>query len=56
MQELVEELIRWVGYGGLRLVTLGRYRGGTENDRLSEGAVGFGIVIGFAYLTYLVAS
>lgn len=45
MQSIVEELVRWVGYAVLRTVTLGTYRGGTEDDRLPEGAVGLGVLI-----------
>lgn len=56
MQDVVEELIRWIGYAALRLVTLGRYRGGTRNDRLPEGAVGLGIVAGLVYLMYAFGS
>ncbi len=56
MQDIIEELIRWVGYAGLRLVTLGRYRGGTMTDRLLEGAVGLGIVVGLTCLTYALNS
>jgi hypothetical protein len=52
MQDLVEELIRGIGYFALRLVTFGRYRGGGETDRLFEGALGFGIVGVAAYGIY----
>jgi hypothetical protein len=52
VQDVVEELIRWIGYTALRLVTFGRYRGGTRNDRLPQGAVGLGIVAGLTYLVY----
>lgn len=40
MQALIEETIRLVGYVVLRALSLGRYRGGKENDRLAEGALG----------------
>jgi hypothetical protein len=49
MQAIIEELIRGVGYFALRLVTLGRYRSRGES-RLAEGAIGFGIVCGIAYV------
>jgi hypothetical protein len=52
MQEVVEELIRWIGYAALRVVTLGRYRGGTMNDRLPEGAAGLGVIMAVIYFTY----
>ena len=53
MQELIEEAIRWLGYGALRLVTVGRYVGGGSSDRLCEGA--FGLVL-IALVTYLLVS
>jgi hypothetical protein len=54
MQDVIEEIIRWLGYGALWLVTLGRYRGGGREDRIAEGAVGLGIIVGSTYLVYLV--
>lgn len=53
MQGVIEDLIRGVGYVALRLVTVGRHRGG-EDSRLSERAIGFGLVVGVAYLIYAV--
>ena len=53
MQEVIEEVVRWLGWGALRIATLGRYRGGTDQDRLPEGAIGLGIVIAAAYVFYL---
>lgn len=53
MQDLIEEMIRGVGYLSLRVVTLGRYRGGSDS-RLAEGAIGFGLVVVAAYLVYAV--
>ena len=52
MQDLIEELIRWIGSGVLRLITFGQYRGGGRDDRLHEGAVGFGIVVVVSYAAY----
>ncbi len=52
MQDVIEELIRWVGYSTLRAFTLGRYRGGAPSDRLSEGGVGFAVVVGLFGLAY----
>ena len=49
MQELIAELVRWLGYVVLRAVTLGRYTGGTSGDELREGA--FGLVL-IALVTY----
>lgn len=54
MQIIIEEAVRWVGYATLRVVSLGRYRGGTEDDRFAEGAVGFFVVVGIAYIAYAV--
>jgi hypothetical protein len=44
MQGLIEDAIRFVGYLALRIVTVGRYRGGKEDDRLAEGALGLATV------------
>lgn len=52
MQDLIEEAIRWIGYAVLRVVTFGRYRGGTEADRLPEGAVGLAAIALIAYVGY----
>jgi hypothetical protein len=54
MQNVIEEAIRWLGWSALRLITLGRYRGGLDTDRVAEGAIGLGIVVGAAYLSYVV--
>lgn len=50
MQELAAELVRWFGYVVLRVVTLGRYTGGTSGDEVREGA--FGLVL-LALVTYV---
>jgi hypothetical protein len=55
MQLVIEELIRGVGYVALRLVTVGRYRGG-EDSRLAEGAIGFALVVVVAYVVYAAAA
>jgi hypothetical protein len=55
VQELIEELIRGVGYLALWLVTFGRYRG-SRDSRLSEGAIGFGFVALAVYLLYALRS
>lgn len=52
MQDIIEELIRWVGYVALRVVTFGRYRGGGRDDRLPEGAVGLGVLVAVTYVSY----
>jgi hypothetical protein len=51
MQDVIEELIRGVGYFALRLVTFGRYRGGRDS-RLAEGAIGFALVCAVSYVIY----
>ena len=56
MQELIEELIRGIGYGALRLITFGRYEGGARTDRLAEGAMGFALVLTVIFLVYTVGS
>jgi hypothetical protein len=53
MQGVIEEITRWLGYGAFWLATFGRYRGGGTGDRLAEGAVGLGIIVGSAYLFYV---
>ena len=40
MQSLIEDAVRLLGYLVLRIITLGRYRGRKEKDRLAEGALG----------------
>ena len=55
MQGIIEELIRGVGYAALRLVTVGRYRGG-DDSRLAEGAIGFGLVVVVAYVVYVLGA
>jgi hypothetical protein len=55
MQDIIEDLIRGVGYFALRLMTFGRYRGG-DDSRLAEGAIGFGLVLGFIYLIYAIGA
>ena len=37
MQFLIEDAVRWFGFGLLRIVTFGRYRGGRPSDQLAEG-------------------
>jgi hypothetical protein len=56
MQELIADLIRWVGYVVLRVVTLGRYTGGTTRDELNEGAFGLGLVALVSYVIYAIST
>ncbi len=53
MQDVVEEMVRGLGWGALKMATLGRYRGGGQRDRLSEGAIGLAIVIASAYVFFV---
>ena len=53
MQELLHELVRWLGYVMLRVVTAGRYTGGTSGDEMREGAFGLALI---ALITYVVIS
>ena len=50
MEALIEELVRWFGYAVLRVVTLGRYTGGTSSDHLREVALGLALT---ALITYV---
>jgi hypothetical protein len=52
MQELIEEVIRGIGYLALKLVTWGRYAGGGAGDRLREGALGLVLVAVGLYVLY----
>ena len=56
MQELIEELIRGIGYLALKLVTGGRYAGGGAGDRLREGALGLVLVAASFYIAYTLQS
>ena len=53
MQDVIEEVVRWLGWSALKIVSLGRYHGGADQDRLPEGAIGLGIVIAAAYVFYV---
>lgn len=52
MQGILEELIRWTGYGALRAVSFGRYSGGRPEDSHVEGAAGFGIILLVMFAIY----
>jgi hypothetical protein len=53
MQVLIEALVRGIGYVTLRVVTGGRYAGGTSGDELREGALGLALI---ALVTYIVVA
>ena len=55
MQDIIEDLIRGVGYVALKLMSFGRYRGGDDGP-LAEGAIGFAFVLGLVYLVYAVGA
>ena len=52
MQEILHELVRGLGYVTLRVVTGGRYAGGTSGDEVLEGALGLSLL---ALITYVVS-
>ena len=52
MQAVIEEIVRWLGWSALKLVTLGRYKGGQSTDLVAEGGVGLAII---AAVTILIA-
>ena len=52
MQDVIEDIIRWLGWALLKLLTLGRYRGGQPADALAEGSVGFVLIVAVAILVY----
>ena len=52
MQDVIEDIIRWLGWAALKLLTVGRYRGGQPADTLAEGAIGFGLIVAVAILAY----
>ena len=54
MQELIAELIRWLGYLVLRIVTLGRYAGGKTDDELREGAFGLVVIAAVMFAVYTI--
>ena len=44
MQQVIEEIIRWLGWSALKLMTFGRYKGGGPSDVVAEGGVGLAII------------
>ena len=54
MQHIVEALVRWIGFGVLRTITLGRYRGGRPTDDLPEGAIGLAVIVGATFVVVAV--
>ena len=51
MQEIIEEVIRGIGYLSFKLVTRGRYTGRSSGDRLREIAFGLALIAFGTYLT-----
>jgi hypothetical protein len=54
-QSLVEDIVRGVGFGALKLVTAGRYRSG-DNGLVLEGCTGLLIVSAFFFSVYRLAA
>ncbi len=54
-QALVEDLVRGVGYGVLKLVTAGTYQSG-DNGLFLEGVTGLMVVAALFYLLYRLVS
>ena len=52
MEVVIEEVIRGIGYLTLKVVTVGRYSGGSAGDHLREVALGLGLVAFVAYVAY----
>lgn len=48
MQGIIEEIVRWIGWVALKVLTLGRYRGGEASDAVAEGGVGLGLIVASA--------
>ena len=56
MQELLAELVRWLGYLVLRMITLGRYVGGKTSDEIPEGAFGLAVIVAVTFVVYTLAA
>ena len=56
MEVLIEESIRLLGYAMLRVVTWGTYKGGTNEDRLREGAFGLVLIVAVTFVVYTIAA
>ncbi len=52
VEGVVELVPRAVGWSVLKLVTLGRYRGFRDEDRLVEGAVGLVTIAAVCWAAY----
>lgn len=52
MQDVIEAIVHVVGWAALKLVTLGRYRGGQPSDIVAEGGGGLAVI---AAVTILIA-
>ncbi len=53
VESVVEFVPRAIGWSVLKLVTLGRYRGFRDEDRLVEGAVGLLTIAAACYGLYV---
>lgn len=52
MQEVLEELVRGLGWIGLKVVTLGQYKSQGASARVFEGTMGLVILGGVAWAAY----
>ena len=44
MQEIIEEVIRGIGWVALKLISFGRHKSDNAGARLAEGALGLGLI------------
>jgi hypothetical protein len=49
---VIETGLQAIGWGVLKLISLGRYRGFQQEDALFEGAVGLGTLLAAGYAVY----
>ena len=54
MQEIIEEIIRGVGWVALKLISFGKHKSDHVGARLVEGALGLGIIAAGMWLAYSV--
>ena len=52
MEVVIEGALQAIGWGVMKAVTLGRYRGFRPEDILFEGAVGLATVFAIGYAAY----
>ena len=52
MQEIIEEVIRGVGWAVLKLISFGKHKSDNVGARVVEGALGLGLIAGGMWLVY----